>query len=118
MPGICEYAGLVSEVSEVGMRLLAEIVQDHRLGYGRRTLTMLRDWCFNELRLTSPFGESVRMSKVTAVCLPDDEIPQALLGDLLTPLGATVLKHTADGSPVDALSFALTREEYEASRQA
>ena len=32
MPGILEYAGLVSEVSEAGMRLLAEIVQDRLNG--------------------------------------------------------------------------------------
>lgn len=32
MPVACEYAGLVSEVSEAGMRLLAEIVQDRLSG--------------------------------------------------------------------------------------
>jgi hypothetical protein len=32
MPGICEYAGLVSEVSEAGMRLLAEIALDRLTG--------------------------------------------------------------------------------------
>lgn len=87
------------------------------LGYGRRTLTRLRDWCFDELRLTSPFGDSVPMSKVTAVCLPSNVTSQALLSDLLIPLGATVLEHTADGSPVDALSFEMSREQYEISRR-
>lgn len=32
MPVACEYAGLVSEVSEAGMRLLAEVVQDRLNG--------------------------------------------------------------------------------------
>lgn len=32
MPSICEYAGLVSEVSQAAMRLLAEIVQDRPNG--------------------------------------------------------------------------------------
>jgi RimJ/RimL family protein N-acetyltransferase len=87
------------------------------LGYGRRTLTMLRNWCFDELRLTSPFGESVRMSKVTAVCLPGNEAARTMLSDLLAPQGATILKHKTDGSPVEALLFSMTREQYEKMRQ-
>jgi RimJ/RimL family protein N-acetyltransferase len=92
--------------------------QFRRLGYGRRTLTMLRNWCFEELRLTSPFGESVRMSKVTAVCLPGNEAARDMLSDLLAPQGATVLKHKTDGSPVEALLFSMTREQYEANETA
>ncbi len=92
--------------------------QFRRLGYGHRTLTMLRNWCFDELRLTSPFGESVRMSKVTAVCLPGNEAARAMLSDLLAPQGATVLKHKTDGSPVEALLFSMTREQYEANETA
>ena len=88
------------------------------LGYGRRTLTMLRNWCFDELRLTSPFGDSVPISKVTAVCLPDNEAANAMLSDLLAPQGPTVLKHRTDGSPVDALVFSMTREQHEAAEQA
>jgi RimJ/RimL family protein N-acetyltransferase len=88
------------------------------LHYGRRTLTMLRNWCFDELRLTSPFGESVPMSKVTAVCLPDNKAAKAMLSDLLVPQGPAVLKHKTDGSPVDALVFSMTREQYEAAEQA
>ena len=87
------------------------------LGYGRRTLTMLTDWCFDELRLTSPFGESARMSKVTSVCLPDNEAANAMLSDLLVPQGATVLRHKTDGSPVNALGFSMTREQYETPGQ-
>ena len=79
---------------------------------------MLRNWCFDELRLTSPFGDSVPMSKVTAVCLPDNEAAKAMLSDLLVPQGPAVLKHKTDGSPVDALVFSMTREQYEAAEQA
>lgn len=92
--------------------------QFRRLGYGRRTLTMLRNWCFEELRLNSPFGESVRMSKVTAVCLPGNEAARAMLSDLLAPQGAAVLRHKTDGSPVEALLFSMTREQYEANETA
>lgn len=88
------------------------------LGYGRRTLTALRNWCFDDLRLTSPFGESVPMRKVTAVCLPGNEAAGAMLSSLLTPQGATVLKHKSDGSPVEALTFSMTREQYKANETA
>jgi hypothetical protein len=63
--------------------------------------------------LTSPFGDTVRMSEVTAVCLPDNAASRALLTDLLIPQDATVLEHRREGSAINVLCFSLTREQHE-----
>ena len=86
---------------------------DRGLGYGRRILARLRDWCFDDLRFTSPFGEAVPISEVTAVCQPGNAASRALLTDLLIPLGPAVLRHRKDGTAINAQAFALTREQHE-----
>jgi RimJ/RimL family protein N-acetyltransferase len=81
--------------------------EQRRQGWGRRVLTVVRDWCLDELE-ASAFGA---VSEVVAVCLPNNAGSRALLGAVLDERGPVQSPRRTGGQTVDAVSFGMTRAE-------
>jgi RimJ/RimL family protein N-acetyltransferase len=85
--------------------------EHRRQGYGRRVLTVVRDWCFDELEVPATGDQRVAIDEVVAACLPDNAGSRSVLGSVLYERGPVQVPRQTGGQIVDAVSFGMTRSE-------